>query len=121
MQVEKIPRIGIAVKDLEKAKDFFINVLGAKRGIVFQRDETKSYEMVEDEIPSEGLKSYYLTMGGLQIELMSPTDEDGNIANFIKRKGEGLMTRFTPPIVSCIPRISSESWWNWPSGSKKAI
>jgi len=92
MQVEKIPRIGIAVKDLEKAKDFFINVLGAKSGIVFQSDKTKSYEMVEDEIPSEGLKSCYFTLGGLQIELMSPTDEDGNIANFIKKNGEGLMS-----------------------------
>ncbi len=92
MQVEKIPRIGIGVKDLEKAKDFFINVLGAKSGIVFQSDETKSYEVVEDEIPSEGLKSCYFTLGGLQIELMSPTDEDGNIARFIKKRGEGLMT-----------------------------
>jgi methylmalonyl-CoA/ethylmalonyl-CoA epimerase len=87
MEVEKIPRIGIAVKDLEKAKDFLINVFGAKTGIKF-----KGYDFVEDEIPSEGMKSCYLTLGGLQIELMSPTDEDGNIANFIKKKGEGLMS-----------------------------
>ena len=32
MKIKKIPRIGVAVKDLEKAKDFFINVLGAKKG-----------------------------------------------------------------------------------------
>ena len=92
MEIQKIHRVGIAVKDLEKSKDFLINVLGAKRGVVYQRDETEHYDLVEDNIPEEGLKSYYVTLGGLQIELMSPTDEDGNIAQFIKRKGEGLMT-----------------------------
>jgi len=92
MKIKKIPRIGIAVKELEKAKDFFLNVLGATKGIVYQKDETEHYDFVEDEIPEEGLKSYYVTLGGLQIELMAPTDEDGNIATFIKKRGEGLMS-----------------------------
>jgi methylmalonyl-CoA epimerase len=33
-----------------------------------------------------------VTLGGIQVELMSPTDEDGNIAKFIQKRGEGLMT-----------------------------
>ncbi len=92
MHVKKIPRIGIAVRDLEKAKDFFINVLGATRGIDYGRDETEHIEFIEDEIQEEGLISYYVTLGGLQIELMAPTDEDGHIATFLKKKGEGLMS-----------------------------
>ena len=92
VQIDKIHRIGIAVKDLDKAVDFMVNVLGAKRGVVYRRDETENFNLVSDNIPEEGLKSYYVTLGGLQIELMSPTDEDGPIAAFINKKGEGLMT-----------------------------
>jgi methylmalonyl-CoA epimerase len=92
MQVKSVNRLGIVVKDLEKAKDFFINALGAKSGVIYRKDETEHYDLVEDEIASEGLKSYYVTLGGLQIELMAPTDDDGNIAKFIEKKGEGLMT-----------------------------
>ena len=90
--IKKVHRIGIAVKDLEKAKSFFLDVLGATKGVVYRRDETEHYDLVEDNIPEEGLKSFYVTLGNMQIELMSATDEDGNIAKFIKRKGEGLMT-----------------------------
>ena len=92
MGIKKINRIGIAVKDLDKSIDFFVNVLGAKHGVVYRKDETENFDLVADEIPSEGLKSYYLTLGELQIELMAPTDEDGNIARFIQNRGEGLMT-----------------------------
>ncbi len=92
MKIEKIPRIGIAVKDLEAAKHIFINILGAESGITHQKDETSSITIVEDEIPSEGLKSYFLTLGELQIELMSPSDENGKIAQYIQSRGEGLMT-----------------------------
>lgn len=92
MQVKSVNRLGIAVKDLEKAKDFFIKVLGAKPGVIYRKDETEHYDLVEDEIATEGLKSYYVTLGGLQIELMAPTDDDGNIAKFIEKRGEGLMT-----------------------------
>jgi methylmalonyl-CoA/ethylmalonyl-CoA epimerase len=92
MQIKKINRIGIAVKDLDKAIDFLVNVLGAKRGVTYRKDESENYELLQDEIPTEGLKSYYVTLGGLQIELMSPTNEEGNIGKFIQKRGEGLMT-----------------------------
>ena len=92
MNIKKINRLGIAVKDLDKAIGFFVNILGAKRGVLYRKDETENYQLIEDEIPSEGLKSYYVTLGGLQIELMSPTDKKGNIARFIEKRGEGLMT-----------------------------
>ncbi len=92
MRVKSVNRLGIAVKDLEKAKDFFLNTLGAKPGVIYRKDETEHYDLLEDHIDSEGLKSYYVTLGGLQIELMAPTDEDGNIAKFIEKRGEGLMT-----------------------------
>jgi methylmalonyl-CoA epimerase len=90
--IEKIHRIGIAVKDLEKAKHFFLDVLGAKEGVVYRRDETEHFNLVADNIPSEGLKSFYVTLGGLQIELMSATNSDGNIGRFLQKHGEGLMT-----------------------------
>jgi len=92
MEIKRVHRIGIAVKDPQKALDFFVNILGAKQGVLYRKDETENYQLVEDEIPAEGLKSYYLTLGGLQIELMSPTHQEGNIAKFIQKHGEGLMT-----------------------------
>jgi len=92
MDIKKINRVGIVVRDLDKAIDFFTSVLGAERGVLYRKDESENYQLVEDEIPEEGLRSYYLTLGGLQIELMSPTDENGSIAKFIQRAGEGIMT-----------------------------
>lgn len=92
LRIDKVHRIGIAVKDLDKAVDFMVNVLGAKNGVVYRRDETEHFNLVSDTIPQEGLKSHYVTLGGLQIELMSPTGDDGPIAGFLNKKGEGLMT-----------------------------
>lgn len=92
MQIKKINRIGVAVKDLDQAIHFLVNVLGAKRGVTYRRDESENYQLLQDEIPAEGLKSYYVTLGGLQIELMSPTNKEGNIGQFIEKRGEGLMT-----------------------------
>ncbi|RMF97771.1 MAG: hypothetical protein D6734_01330 [Candidatus Schekmanbacteria bacterium] len=93
LKVKDVHRIGVIVRDLDKAVDFFTNVLGARKGITYRKDETENYQLVYDEIPPEGLKSCYVTIGkDFQIELMAPTDENGNIAKLLEKRGEGIAT-----------------------------
>ncbi|MBI5375928.1 MAG: VOC family protein [Candidatus Schekmanbacteria bacterium] len=92
-KVKDVHRLGVIVKDLEKAVDFFVNNFGAKKGIVYRKDETENFPIVYDEIEPEGLKSCYVTLGqDFQIELMSPSKPDGNIAKLLEKRGEGILT-----------------------------
>ena len=70
-------RVGIAVKDLEKAKRFFEEILGAK----FRPTE---------EVPGQGFRYAPFEVGGFSLELLSPGGGDGVIRRFIEGRGEGV-------------------------------
>ncbi|PLX32502.1 MAG: methylmalonyl-CoA epimerase [Clostridiales bacterium] len=76
MKALKIDHIGIAVKDLEKALEFY-EALGMKA------DGT---EVVEEQ----KVKVAFLPTGDSEIELLESTSEDGPIARHIEKKGEGI-------------------------------
>ena len=91
LNVKDVHRIGILVKDLDKAVKLFTTIFGAKVGITYRKDETENFQLTYDEIPPVGLKSAYLTIGeGFQIELMAASTPDGVMAKEIERKGEGI-------------------------------
>jgi len=93
LNVKDVHRLGIIVRDLDKAVDFFTNVLGGKKGITYRKDESENYQLVYDEIAPEGLKSCYITLGkDFQLELMAPSNEDGTIAKLLEKRGEGIFT-----------------------------
>lgn len=71
---EKIDRVVIAVKDLEKAKDFFSDLLDIDFDIVGQSDEL-------------GMRGAYSASG---LELLESTRPDSMIAKFLEQRGEGL-------------------------------
>ncbi|MBC7087373.1 MAG: methylmalonyl-CoA epimerase [Tissierellales bacterium] len=75
--VKKIDHIGIAVKDLEKAVEFYEQMLGIK---------CEGKEVVEEQ----KVKVAFLPIGDTEIELLESTDEEGPIAKFIEKKGEGI-------------------------------
>ena len=79
MKVEKIDHVGILVKDLDKAENFFSELLESK----FTGGVT---EHLKDE-DSDG-KSI---MNSLGIELTTPTVPDGPMAKTLKRQGEGFL------------------------------
>ena len=75
METKKIEHIGIAVSDLESAKNFYTKALGLK---------------VRHEESLEGMRIAFIPVGNVNLELIQSTTEDGVIAKFIAKRGEGV-------------------------------
>jgi methylmalonyl-CoA/ethylmalonyl-CoA epimerase len=75
--VKKIEHIGIAVKNLKASNDLYEKLLGVA-----------PYK--EEEVVSEGVKTSFFKNGPNKIELLESTTEDGPIAKFLEKKGEGI-------------------------------
>ncbi|MGB9629330.1 MAG: VOC family protein [Thermodesulfobacteriota bacterium] len=79
MKVNKIDHICIAVKNLEEARKIWEPVLG-KDG----PDDSYVSEF-------EKIKVARYWLGDVGFELMESTSPDGEVAKFIKKRGEGVM------------------------------
>lgn len=77
MKALKIDHIGIAVKNLEESLGFYRDVLGL---------EVEGVEEVEEQ----KVKVAFLSVGDTEVELLESTSEDGPIAKFIEKNGEGI-------------------------------
>lgn len=73
----KIDHIGIAVKDIEQAAQFWQGILGLN---ITGTEEVASQKVITAFIPC----------GDSEIELLQATAEDSAIAKFIENKGEGI-------------------------------
>ena len=72
-----IHHIAIAVHDLDEALAFYCDGLGL--------------EMTERrEVPEEGVEIAFLPTGEGEIELVRPLGEEGGVAHFLEKRGEGL-------------------------------
>ena len=72
-----LDHIGIAVNDLDGALKVYEKVLGLK---------VKKIKVIEEQ----KIKAALLLAGKIKIELMEPIDEEGPVARFIRKKGEGV-------------------------------
>jgi methylmalonyl-CoA/ethylmalonyl-CoA epimerase len=77
MKIEKIDHICFAVKDLEAAKKTY-------------REDLNLEPDFEYTAPSEKIKVARYYIGEVAVELMESTAPDGEVAKFIKAKGEGF-------------------------------
>ena len=75
--MKHLEHIGIAVKDMEAAKELFTKLLN-----------TEPYK--EETVESESVMTVFFMIGQVKIELLQSTDEEGPIARHIERRGEGL-------------------------------
>ncbi|MPM07578.1 hypothetical protein SDC9_53884 [bioreactor metagenome] len=75
--VRKVDHIGVAVKNLDEALSFYENILGLK---------SAGKEVVEEQKVTVA----FLPVGDSEIELLESTQEDGPIAKFIEKNGEGV-------------------------------
>lgn len=75
--INKIDHIGVAVKSIDEALKFYTDVLGM---------ECKGTE----EVAEQKVRTAFIPTGDSEIELLESTSEDGPIAKFIERKGEGI-------------------------------
>jgi len=74
MKISHIEHLGIAVPSIEEALPYFENVLGLK---------CYNIEVVEDQ----KVKTAFLKVGEVKLELLEPTSPDSTIAKFIEKNG----------------------------------
>jgi len=77
MKVLKLDHVGIAVKNLDETIGFYRDVLGLNLADI---------EVVEEQ----KVKVAFLPVGDTEVELLESTSEDGPIAKYIERNGEGV-------------------------------
>lgn len=77
MKIEKIDHICFAVKDLDRTKKIYKDNLGL-------------VPTVEYVAESEYIKVARYYVGEVAVELMESTSPEGEVAKFIKKRGEGV-------------------------------
>lgn len=75
--MQKVEHIGIAVKNLEQSIPLFEKLLN-----------THCYKI--ERVESQSVKTAFLRIGETKIELLESETDDGVIAKFIEKKGEGM-------------------------------
>lgn len=74
---KNIDHIGIAVKDLQAAKALFVKLTG------------HSVDH-EESVPSEKVNTAFIQIGNTKLELLEPINNEGPMAKFIEKRGEGI-------------------------------
>ncbi len=77
MKLLKIDHLGIAVKNMGAARELWENVLG----LPFEGAET---------VEAQKVTTGFLPVGESEVELLESTADDGPVAKFIDKKGEGI-------------------------------
>jgi len=77
MKALKVDHIGIAVKNLDETLKFYTDILGL---------ECEGTEVVEEQ----KVRVAFLPVGDTEVELLESTTDDGPIARFIEKNGEGM-------------------------------
>jgi len=75
--LNKIDHIGIAVKNLEKAKEFYEKSLGLTPSPV-------------EPVPSQMVTTVFFKIGDSKIEFLEGSSPESPITKFIEKKGEGI-------------------------------
>ncbi len=78
MKVTRVDHIGIAVKNLDEMVKWYEETLGVKAH--------GEYEIVDEQ----KVKVAFLPCGDSELELLESTSDDGPIAKFIEKNGEGI-------------------------------
>ncbi len=75
--IGRIDHIGIAVKSLDAAVEFYESALGLRC-------------LGREEVPDQKARMAFFDVGGTHLELLEPTGDSGPIARFLERHGEGI-------------------------------
>ena len=77
MELTHIEHLGIAVKSLDEAIPYYENVLGLKCYAV-------------EEVADQKVKTAFLKVGEVKLELLEPTSPDSAIAKWLEKGGKGV-------------------------------
>ncbi|QTY25919.1 methylmalonyl-CoA epimerase [Flavobacterium sp. CS20] len=97
--MRKIEHLGIAVKDLEVAKQTYETLLGKS-----------AYQ--SERVESEGVETVFFKTVESKIELLGATQDDSPIAKYLEKRGEGLhhIAFDVADIEAEIERLKSEGF-----------
>ena len=74
MKISRIDHLGIGVKSIDEVLPYFENVLGLKCYAV-------------EEVADQKVKTAFLKVGEVKLELLEPTSEESTIAKFMADRG----------------------------------
>ena len=77
MKVLKIDHLGIAVNSIDEGKNFWSHVLGLE----FAGKET---------VETQKVTTAFFPVGESEVELLESTTDDGPVAKYIEKKGQGI-------------------------------
>jgi methylmalonyl-CoA/ethylmalonyl-CoA epimerase len=77
MQAKRIDHVVIAVNDLDTAVETYQKHFGLAK-------------VSEGEVPGLGIRNVFLQIGDAQLELMTPLSNQGPVASFLEKQGEGM-------------------------------
>ncbi len=77
MKLLKIDHLGIAVSSIDAKKNFWTDVLG----LTLEGTET---------IQEQKVTTAFLPVGESEVELLESTSQDGPVAKYIEKRGEGI-------------------------------
>jgi methylmalonyl-CoA/ethylmalonyl-CoA epimerase len=72
-----INHVAIAVRDIDESLALYRRLFGLP-------------EVEVEELEDQAVRAALVTVGGSQLEFIAPTDDDGGVARFISKRGEGL-------------------------------
>ena len=77
MKISRIDHLGIAVQSIEEVLPYYENVLGLKCYAI-------------EEVADQKVKTAFLKLGEVKIELLEPTSPESTIAKFLEKGGRGV-------------------------------
>ena len=77
MKILKIDHLGVAVKSIDKGKEFWTDILG----LDFEGAET---------VEAQKVTTAFFPVGESEVELLESTAPDGPITRYIEKRGEGI-------------------------------
>jgi methylmalonyl-CoA/ethylmalonyl-CoA epimerase len=94
--VRRIHHVGVVVRRLDEAYDFYRGVLG----LPLLREAT---------LADQGVRAALLGAGDSELELLEPLDAAGGVARFLARRGEGLhhLCFDTPDVADVLTSLES--------------
>ena len=77
MKISRIDHLGIAVKSIDEVLPYFEGVLGLKCYAI-------------EEVADQKVKTAFLKVGEVKLELLEPTSEESAVAKFLEKGGRGV-------------------------------
>lgn len=91
-----IDHLGIAVRSIDRALDFYERQLGLEAG-------------ARETVTLEKVRIAMLPLEGSRIELLEPTEADSPVGKFLDKRGEGLhhVALKVPDLAASVRRLSA--------------